>query len=459
MKTVYLLFFVLSLLVTIYFKPNDYGSFDNTINFYFSLIAIVNVIVFWKYIIDKFNLMNFGVLFTLGYLIVHFQIPFLASLGVEPLKPKLIWINKWIVNNATWISLVCLQLWILGYLVFNDIYIKRKKNDKYIIKTDKLDFLLITLFFSFLFFIGKDFLSGNYNGYLNWGFGSAYVFVLLRVVICLKIYYIFYQNMNTSLKVIIENNIIFFIILLMYILVFLKAGDRGPLIDIIVVFLFSYSIYYKKISIKAFVFGIIFGAFFFNIIKLGRTNDVSSREGNIIESGYTLFSDKNIYNPTDELSWSVRVLYLALDNVPDKHPYLDGITFFHEILGCVPFGMFFYTNFIDLPERYLATSRFFTFLRQGKFMSSGDGSEILADIYVNFGLYGLFIIMFLFGLLISFIQFKALKMEIDRYKIIYVFLVISAIYMNRSCLFEPLKIIIYALVIDYLFVKKVGYGE
>jgi oligosaccharide repeat unit polymerase len=459
MKAKYLLFSFFLLIVTVFLRPEKNSSFDSILNFYFPLIGLVNVFVFWRYSIKTSNLMSFGVLFTLGYLIVHFQIPFLASVGIDPVKPKLIWVNKWVVNYATWISLICLQLWILGYLLYkqsDNLYNNRK--GRCLIKIDKLNFLLALLFFSFLFFVGKDFLSGNYKGSSNWSSISVYIFLLLRVVICLKVYYFFCQNKNLSLNSILENKM-FFLILSIYVLVFLNAGDRGPIIDIIIVFLFSYSIFNDRMSLRKFFFGFVFIAFFLNIIKQGRTNDVSNREGNIIVNGYNNFSDKNTLNPTDELASSIRVLYLALDRVPDNHPYLFGLTFANEIIGCVPFGMFIYTKFIDLPESYISTSRFFTIMRQGKFYGSGDGSEILADIYVNFGLYGLFIIMFLFGYLISFIQFKALRMEIDNYKIIYVFLVISALYMNRSCFFEPIKAIVYALIIDYLFVKKVGYGE
>ena len=116
--------------------------------------------------------------------------------------------------------------------------------------------------------------------------------------------------------------------------------------------------------------------------------------------------------------------------------------------------MFLYVKFTQMPEFYFSTSRFFTVIRQGKYYESGDGSEIIADIYVNFGVYGVFILMMFFGYFISFVQFNALTLFNHKYLIIYVFLLISALYINRSSFLDPLKTVIYALLIDYLFIKK-----
>ena len=449
----YLIFVVFSLLLTFFLKPDRSSIFDPDLNLILTMIAFFNIAIFWRYIITKFSWINFGTLFTLGFIIVHFQIPFLASLGIEPEKPNLIWPNKWVVNYATWLSLVSLLLWIFGYLINKrDIkFVEKNQNKEVDLK--KINVLLIFIFISFLLLVGNEFLSGNYNGGSNWGTGSMYVFVVLRVILCLKIFYFFYNDKVINRKSIIKNKY-FFSIIIIYALVFLNAGDRGPLIELIIVAVTCYTIFHRRIFFVTFAIGFIASAFFLNMVKFGRTSNIAYREGNIIESGYNNFLQQESFNPTNELASSNRILYLSLDKVPDNYPYLNGLTFFHEVISCVPFTMFLYVKFTQMPEFYFSTSRFFTVIRQGKYYESGDGSEIIADIYVNFGVYGVFILMMFFGYFISFVQFNALTLFNHKYLIIYVFLLISALYINRSSFLDPLKTVIYALLIDYLFIKK-----
>ena len=167
-----------------------------------------------------------------------------------------------------------------------------------------------------------------------------------------------------------------------------------------------------------------------------------------------LINSDKAFNPTNELASSNRILFRAIDVVPDKHPYLYGTTFVTEIIGVFPFGANAFLTITQLPDMYISSSYFFTILGQGQFYTYGEGSEILGDIYINFGFYGVLILMFGLGYFIAFITTNALYTYNHRYILIYVILTIGALYLNRSNYLEPFKLIVYAIALDRLLTRK-----
>ncbi|WP_347068281.1 O-antigen polysaccharide polymerase Wzy [Flavobacterium sp. WV_118_3] len=453
---------IVSLIISLLLMPDKIEVFDSSSNFTLSIISLVNVIVFWRTTQRFFtSWVRYDTLFLLGFLIVHFQIPLLASFGIEPDDPTFIWINKNVVNYATWFSTIAVLLWMLGFLWYSGKKRVVKQQPKYRIDTRKVDILLILSFCLFVVLVGKDFLGGGYIGWDSWGSGSGYAFILLNISIYLKIIYFFisYRNVKITkynLGNILFKNKIFVMILGVYLLLFLFAGDRGPIMGVAVLILAAYSIYQKKIPFHVFFVMTLVGATIFTILSYGRSNDVASRKGNILQSGYeTLASSEQTFNPTGELATSVRILYRALDAVPNYHPYLFGTTMISDAIGVIPFGSSIYMGATGLPIMYSTSSYFFTVLGQGNFFTYGEGSEIIADLYINLGFWGSIVLMLFFGYFIGFVTFNANFGEKHTITLVYLLLITGAIYINRSNFLDPLKMIVYALVIDRFLLKKI----
>lgn len=459
-----IIFLLFSIIVLIILKPERLSQFSAPLNLSFSVLILINVIFFLSNVINNYKTwLRYDVLFLIGFLIVHFQIPLLASLNVEPENPNYIWINKDIVNFASWLSSVSISLWLVGFLLYSN----GGKEKRIIVEFNKrkstffyYDLVLLLLLISFLYTVGGDFLSGSYSGTRNYGEGAVYILLLLRIALYLRLIYFFrlgkFSGLGSVMSSLIRNKLLFIVVVL-YLLIFLQAGDRGPIMQLVILILGGYSIFVKKISFRFLLVVIAFGAVLFTLIRYGRTRDASQRELNIVSQGIENFTNNDVpFNPTNELATSVRILYRALDVVPTSHPFLFGETFVADLVGIIPFGASTYISLYRIPTMYTSSSNFFTYLGQGPFPNYGEGSEIIGDIYINFGVLGVFILMFGFGYLVSFLSYKTFHQKSFLHTIVYLLLLTGSIYINRSNFLDPAKLVVWALIINFLFLKSWG---
>src|SRR5690606_11228128 len=97
--------YIIILVLLLFLFPDRFSLFDEQYNFVISIIYAITLLFYlMQQKTHSSNWLRFDVIFLVGYTIVHFQIPFLASLGIEPERPDFIWINKQVVNFATWMS-------------------------------------------------------------------------------------------------------------------------------------------------------------------------------------------------------------------------------------------------------------------------------------------------------------------------------------------------------------------
>jgi len=454
------IFYFFTALIVFLFKPEKYSIFSYDYNFFISLIyfSLISVFLLEQRLRDK-NWLRFDLIFLIGYSIVHFQIPFLASIGIEPSRPYFVWLNKDVVNYATWMSTVAISLWILGYsLLSGKKAIYSNQSESFIINYRLLDNLLLVFFVGFLITVGRSFLTGAYN-VESWGVGATYFLLLLEILIYLRILYFFRDlpkesSYNYIFKKILLNRI-FFIILIAYTLLFFLSGSRGELIRILLIIAFAYSIYIKSISFKFILVSILIGSFILTLMGLGRSRDtVDFGNQSLLERGYTNYKDTDKQsNFTEELATSIRIQYRAIDIVPYSYPYMYGYTYIGTLSGVIPFASSFIINFLNIPDCYKGSASFFTCVGQGNNITYGEGSEILADLYINFGLYGTFFIMFWFGCLVSKIN-NNIKKKKFTYILIYSILLITALAMSRGTVLYAYKDIVYILFFHFLFSGK-----
>ncbi|GGH32322.1 hypothetical protein GCM10011418_45780 [Sphingobacterium alkalisoli] len=165
--------------------------------------------------------------------------------------------------------------------------------------------------------------------------------------------------------------------------------------------------------------------------------------------------DDSISPQTKELAGSVKTVHMAVSYVPDKHNYLFGRFQLQQILGIIPFGtMFKESLFEDNSYKYIGSAQFITWIDQGDSRFYGLGTSCIADFYMDLGLVGVVLGMFLFGYFIrfcelSFYTYDYLSISAHVFSVVYL---AFSIYISRSTVLFNLKLC--AFIIIVLFFNK-----
>jgi oligosaccharide repeat unit polymerase len=236
-----------------------------------------------------------------------------------------------------------------------------------------------------------------------------------------------------------------------YILLFLSIGDRGAGMQVTFTFLVLFGALVRPVSLKEFSFIIVVGAIILTLIGLGRS---STSGENILISGANKAEFQSGYDVTMELAKSARTLYSALSDVPEHHDYFWGKLWLGKFLAVIPLSQNVYLQLTDDKPYELGSGGYITYLRYGVKPPSGEGTSLIADIYLNFGLIGVIFFMFLLGLFFKKVQ-NELNQQKNYYWIITAALLASgAFYMGRGGLFDLLRPILWGFILATLFVKK-----
>ncbi len=452
-----LIYLFASIIFLLIFIPSKYEAVDSSKNFYFSLSSFISI-AFYLYVSRKIykSWVRFDVFFLIGFIIVHFQIPFLFSVGILPSDPDFVFLNMDLVNFATWLSAMVIHVWLFASAIGHYQMIKKnmakklKIQNKFIYDVRKLDVILIISFVLFAGMMGPTMLTGSYRGIGSGGELASYVIIILRVCLYLRTFLFFKNLKKISLYQITNNNIIFLSVLFAYFTLFLLSGDRGPFLQILIVSAFCYGIFTKSISFKYLLAAVVMGSILLSIIGMGRGDDSS-----MFTSGYESYKESETL-ATEELATSVRIMYRALEYFPEKMEYLNGVQLILGLSGAVPFLSGFVVKSLNVPQELLSSSSLFTFIGQGGNATYGEGTEIISDLYINVGFVGLFIIMFFYGYLTSRLSFSAVIMKSDKLMLVLIVFVSTALYISRAQFITPMKDIIYIMVIFQIISKKIA---
>lgn len=449
--------------------PNTHENFDPFLNIGFSIIFLILILSYFlkrrRYIK---NWLRFDLVFLIGYFIVHFQSSLLYSIGLDDQVIPHPWVNIEVVNYATWLSLIAILFWFMGTASVSEkkyyLLSKVERNNVFVDRlSPMIDKVIVISFALFIIVAGSALFSGTYDGGRSWGAGAGYFYLLLTFSIYLRtIYFVLSLEKETGIKQAIKSlmtNKVYVVSLLFFVLMFLSVGDRGPVISVVLLFFILYGLYVKPFSLKTVIISIVVAALLLTILGLGRTRiaeDLGSQ--GIIARGYTaLISSNETVIPSAELASSNRILFAALDNVPERYPYLYGKSFVVNFSSALPIpGVTkLYTDLLEIPKYQTTTTHYFTYILIGANPTWGAGSEVVADVYVNFGVLGIPIVFFLFGLVCARYSFAAEhcgKHVKVSFIIVYAGLVVNALSINRGMLLYPLMPIFYMLTL-YWFLK------
>jgi oligosaccharide repeat unit polymerase len=234
---------------------------------------------------------------------------------------------------------------------------------------------------------------------------------------------------------------------------FLLSGDRGAYLQPVALIVAPYFILVKPLSFfKA--AGIVLSLAFLLVV----VGDIRGRSGGNFVSALTARVE-SVSNPAEwpsiELANSFGTFNIATVYFPDRYEYQNGKNAFYNIIGIIPFSSYF-TDIVKKNtevEYLLSSSLFFTnILTKGTF-SSGSGTSSLGDIYLDFGPFGIPIILFVWGGTMGWISNKTFSNYSPIFIFLYAYYSYNGIYINRSSFFFGWNQFIWVILLFY-FVKR-----
>jgi len=389
------------------------------------------------------NAVNLFTLFMISFLIVNFQAYIDMVLGFVDVENKFIWKGWRSVHSSAYLSVAALSSFLLGYKGI------RKKEEKRSTTRRLPSISLIAkingvAFLGFIIFVNKAYIFGGY-GKEDLGFLGGNFALLFESSIVSFLAVSAFRNMKRGGKDILNYFLEVkwvLIFSLIYLFLVVISGDRGPLIFIGLSFLLHFILVTnKKVSYILLLGGLFLGLTFLSI--LGQTRQakgadfserLSSRKANYYDAYPESFS-----MGTKELAGSIRVNHIAVDYFPDRFPHAYGFLTLQELLLIIPGLKGAFIDGFGVPKYLTSSAQFITFISLGPNATWGVGTACVADVFINFGLYGVVIGFILFGILArKFDRIISLKNANSVYFLALLFLYFSySVYLPRGTLLYP----------------------
>ncbi len=357
-----------------------------------------------------------AVLFLLGFVIVHFQMFFYLLFGLE-LRSHLfdfVWASASVINKSAALSCTGMLAFMQGYLFTRVKPGSSGPKDSPLIrfysKKNNSVFLIILAWMAYLalFLYDGDYRGGSYPLTNNVSrFISMLFNTFLVASIVVRLLPLNSRESVVNLPTYLSTLGAPVLVLTVWHMLFsLYVGDRGPVIayGIFAGGLFFFK--YKNVKLYQFIVLILFGATFLTLIGKARRAD---QEKGVLSYLPVVAKDNSLSNrfessvpleQTVELALSVRCVNHVLDAVPKKYDYHLGFFQLKQILSVVPGGSSLFLMVTEKDEIHDGSSMFVSYLIQGRNIKYGDGTTVIADIYLDFGFAGVVIMLLLFGLFI-----------------------------------------------------------
>lgn len=401
----------------------------------------------------KRNFFRITPIFLVGFVIVYFQVYVDYILGNYGEFGHDYLIDNNIVIRSSIISSIALNAFFVGTMLKKRRGLKFKSDNSNNVKLPEKVMIILTYVF-FGIFIGTvdwAYFKGGYGpeefgGILLSGITSyANQFLVYSIIgysivktINLRHRKDIHSNENI-VKFFLKNyNFYFLTLSILYLILTLLSGDRGPIIQIVLCFLTSYFLSTKrKLKVYQAVISLALGSLLFTFIANYREfkEDLSfaQKVEKAEEKRLNTARNSSIMPSTIELASSVRTFH-ALVSYTKYNEHTNGLFQGIQLLGIVPgLGILvqriFGVNFAELNTAFIATLYVF-----GPYPSHSLGTTSVGDIYIDFGYLGVLGLFLIFGFVVNYVENIVFsEKNISLFVLVVFFVLLSkAIYINRS---------------------------
>lgn len=266
----------------------------------------------------------------------------------------------------------------------------------------------------------------------------------LNAILLYMVYYIIFAIMATR-KISIKSSAsrpaetAFFFLTGIMVLLLLMIGSRSNPVHIVLLMLFLYNFYQHKIGNKMALLVMLVGVLamgFVGVVR-GGSEFSTSDMGSLLDIG-------------NDLTINNRSLYVLMEYA-DGHGFTFGRTMLLQIAAIIPWGQSMLLSIPGISIQMVDSSSFVTWLYYGnqKF-EIGFGTNLIGDIYLAFGLFGVIVLMFLYGRILRKIYNSAIAGS-GLATLVYGLMFMETIFLTRAGLLTSLRPIAWTLLYYYLF--------
>ena len=346
-------------------------------------------------------------LFLFSFVIVFFQMPVDILLGYQSdyyLVGRLD-----LMPESVRVSLLGLTAFFIGYVIKKEKDIQQERDGAYnMLPAPITIYKLLTsvMLIAIFVLVPTSVLFGGYNtkgmaetgyNYLMAWCGVFYIAYFIQYSINMKIEG---RGRGWTIKQFIRDIGLWQNInMLIYVIIILNVGDRGPLIYVITVYYIVYLAVTgicpsRKTLIMSMVIGVFFVAFLGYSKKYRDNNSIFERINTTWEANPYEELQESVVPATYELSTSYRCLSYSVEDIQRFGNYGYGKYQLTYIVSIIPFA----AGLLGLDQ---VSWIYISHLIQGDFLSYGNGTSIIADFYLDGGLFLVLLCMFAFGYIVK----------------------------------------------------------
>jgi len=412
---------------------------------------------------NPFTITNF---FILSYCITLFQIPLEYLLNtLNDNRFHHLFYDYSIINKSILFSAICLVIFNFGQTLIKDRGpVTMVQDNATVFLINSKPFLLITISLFFLHIITVE--RGYYFGGNESLTGLSLIVhgYLMRFIVI----FVFIIVWNSKQKVSIKSlNIlgylkifpIYFLVLISVLcLLTLFAGDRGPIIRIVLVMVFGYFVLsQRKVNYISFFILIITSGFVLSIVKLigGYSGDVGYVESFSVAQERFNTSDRieSISPYTVELASSI-YSNAILFSLWSSGVSLYGIGLFTGVLMAVPAGVTFFSELTGLAGESINSAVLATIVSGQDY---GVGTTVVGDALINFGFFGAMLCFLFLGGIMRKLDVNIYNDKLDfKWTLLAFVLIADIIILPRSSMYTLVGVYIfdYAIISIILVLMK-----
>jgi oligosaccharide repeat unit polymerase len=430
-------------------EPSVQSALDPGKKIIWMCIGIVLPLVYLA-LVHRSGWVSITVLFITGFIIVHFQWALMLTY-IDYAEILLVDYSKYEVYfpYALWLSSLASVCLVLGLTLVTMDYSKPHREFSNFELSSYANYIILSLLFIFVvaagpsYFDGTDFSAGGMDAISGL---AGYAHKLLKPLIILAMLSILCKASRYGGLTL--RNLVFLspftsILIALYCFIFMVSGDRGEVLQPVLVGLLAYNYFFKKVTLTQYICLVLVGSLCLSFMGYWRAGI------------YDDFAINSFADLTLNLAQSNRVLLIAISDA-SVSGFHYGMLWLSSLISSVPGAQSLLISMTDLTRFDINSSAYLTFTVLGENPHTGLGSTIVADVYLNFGVYGVCFMFTTLGLLIKKME-RSFLHESNIAMLAAIIYGSMAIFIVRDTFFGVVQIIIWTI-IAFVILRKRNIG-